>query len=516
LPPTPPLQRQKSMMSRPLYCQVRPAEILLPAWGSANDAARVRNIGKPLRRQDFDEGPAELRSSASAPSLAPTATASGRRTRRERPVLKQISQISTTYPEWNPLSLEGRFPIRKEFSKDSIPSPKVKPRPKIASWTDLPEPEIDYVLAVQTNDSQVGMPTVPLHRSMKLMQKLHDLRRCNRLDQEPQSPKEEKQEEKARSPSPPPKSPKVRTPLVPVTDVGEDESPLMLALLKDTTDRVEKIREKMEKIELTTGMVSLCGGTCHASNIVSLRTLGCFKRKTELLRDVETRLAAFEEAHSRKDEIREKVIKGMDPPEALLGHPAFVQAYTHSPGEPVDAPRSDFKAFVISFKLPSKHELFETFRAHFEEYGTWWAKATSEEANKGANREQILRMIAISEGSGARPDHPYLLRARKQLIDRVAEKTVKGALWSQERDEAEAKKEEAQGRLPRVGPASDFADGIEAAIAKAITEDVPKNDARLREAQAVAKHLRELDGERKRMVNREKRMQEQARKAQQK
>merc|ERR1719487_919800 len=100
-----------------------------------------------------------------------------------------------------------------------------------------------------------------------------------------------KEEEAPRSPSPPktPKSPKERTPIAPVMEV-EKEDPLMLALLRDTTDRVEAIRGKMEKIEATTKVVELCGGARLATNIVSLRTLGCFKRKTKLLKEVERRL----------------------------------------------------------------------------------------------------------------------------------------------------------------------------------------------------------------------------------
>lgn len=292
---------------------------------------------------------------------------------------------------------------------------------------------------------------------------------------------------------------------------GGDDS-LLIGALKDLDDTSSSLDMKRKAIADTCAMVELCGGKRHPTNLLSLRTLAIFNRKTELLTAVEERTAVFEAANARQDAIVHQMLDGLEPPEELRGIRKFISSYVHRPGDPVDADRSNFEAFVATFKLPSRHFSIEKLRGLTDEAGDSWAKRTSIEASKGASKEAIKQMITLSISAGADADHPMLVRATVVLNDRIANSLREEAVKLREKDEVAAKQAEGRGNVPEVGVATQYADSIEENIKIAIKQGVTPTDARVGDCKAIIKRLRELDGERKRMAAREKRLREEARK----
>lgn len=113
-------------------------------------------------------------------------------------------------------------------------------------------------------------------------------------------------------------------------------------------------------------------------------------------------------------------------------------------------------------------------------------------------------MYDIALGTGVDEDHPKLLRAIKILNDRLAERVLKEAKERQQRDATAEEK----GTAPKSGQATLLADKIEQDIFDAVEEGVPEADPRMKEALEICKALRNKDGERRRMENREKRLAE--------
>merc|ERR1712039_541708 len=165
---------------------------------------------------------------------------------------------------------------------------------------------------------------------------------------------------------------------------------------------------------------------------------------------------------------------------------------------------SDFNSFVASFKLPGKHSVLEKFSKCSTEYGEWWAKSTARTAAAGAEGSVIRKLIDFSIEVGAEFNDPMLERARVILTDRIADKALQDSQELRDKDTMMAQQAEARGKVPEVGKASDAADKIEAIIADAKSKGVKGDDRRIQDAQEMAKKLREEDGLRKRMANRQK------------
>merc|ERR1712039_592050 len=122
----------------------------------------------------------------------------------------------------------------------------------------------------------------------------------------------------------------------------------------------------------------------------------------------------------------------------------------------------------------------------------------------GALGPVITTLIVLSIEVGAPMDHPMLERAKVILTDRIADKALADSQELRDKDQMAAQQAEARGKVMEVGKASDFADKIEVIIGQAKKEGVKGDDHRLQEAQEIAKKLREEDGLRKRMANRQK------------
>jgi len=284
--------------------------------------------------------------------------------------------------------------------------------------------------------------------------------------------------------------------------------------LKELGDTEASLRQLIQEIEETQRVIDQCGGNRHATQVIAARTVAVMKRKATLLQSVEGRMAEYEAMHMRRDEILKAMEAGnYEAPPELCGVRKFVLQHIHKNGDPVDADKSDFNAFVKTFLLPSKHGALERFRAAYEEASNWWAQTTASVAAAGAEKEVIKALITMTVAAGADREHPYLLRAEVVLRDRIADRVLKDAREAQERDKLAADKAEMIGKIPLVGMAEKAADAVTVNVRQAVKDGVPESDTRIADAKAIAKALREADGQRKRMANREKNKQAAAAKA---
>jgi hypothetical protein len=141
-------------------------------------------------------------------------------------------------------------------------------------------------------------------------------------------------------------------------------------------------------------------------------------------------------------------------------------------------------------------------------------KPIPEMALKFADR--IAEDLRLAAQLGASPKHPKFQQAkgievhfRLEVKNRHALKVLLGAKERQERDAKKAAEITAEGRLPDVGPATMAAEAIAADIERTVEQEgVMATHKDLKEAKAIAKALRDEDGQRKRMLAREKRLQE--------
>lgn len=329
--------------------------------------------------------------------------------------------------------------------------------------------EVYNTLGLVTSCSlEDGTPTTALQRSMKLLDSLYDLRRIDADGEE------------------------------------EAEDALLHATLKDTHDSEVVLRSLEFNLVDGTGAVADCGGARHATNVLSTRTLLVVRRKASLLHAVEHRTAAIERIMAGCDELCTGIVEGTTelPPE-LDGVKRFIRAHTHH-GNPADENKTDFMTFANSFRLPSAHEALLKLREISVAAGEWWAEACVREAMKGVGHLTLKRLFSVALGTGVDPDHYKLVRAEVILTDRLAERVIKEAKERLERDTMMAER----APVPPVGPAAVAADKIEVDMKQAIAEGVKKSDLRLKEAAAIAQKLRENDGQRKRLANREKRLAE--------
>jgi len=224
--------------------------------------------------------------------------------------------------------------------------------------------------------------------------------------------------------------------------------------------------------------------------------------------EVEAELRSFKTAHAQREEILAALLASPDTytlPAELSDLDKFVTTYTHYPGNPADANKSDFGSFVAHMKLPTRHFYLESLRNLCVEAGEWWADACLSQASEGAGHAVLKRLFDVAVHIGVDSDHPKLMRAMTILKDRLAIKVLQDAEKLAEIDaamDADAK----DGKVPIVGLASKKADTIEASIAESIKNGVGKSDPRLQKAAEVVKTLRERDSMRKRMAGRLKRL----------
>lgn len=315
-----------------------------------------------------------------------------------------------------------------------------------------------------------GTPTPALQRSMKLLDSLYDLRRIDADGEE------------------------------------EADDALLHATLKDTHDNEGVLRSLEFNLVDGTGAVADCGGARHATNVLCTRTLLVVRRKATLLNEVEYRIAGIERVMAGCENLCSEIVAGTrDNPLELCEVRKFIRQHTHN-GSPADENKTDFLTFANTFKLPGAHDSLLKLREIATAAGEWWAEACIREATKGIGHLALKRLFNIALGTGVDPEHYKLIRAEVILTDRLAERVLKEAKERLERDTYMAER----APVPPVGPASVMADKIEVEMKQAVAEGVKKGDLRLKEAAKIAQKLREEDGVRKRLANREKRLAEKA------
>mmetsp|Transcript_105964 Transcript_105964/g.309925 ORF Transcript_105964/g.309925 Transcript_105964/m.309925 type:complete len:590 (-) Transcript_105964:88-1857(-) len=498
--------------------QARAPELLLPGESAANDAMRVRNNGKPLQPRcsaslirgsvAVREARRSLGESPSTPALSSRSVPLAERPGQlKRCVVKSVDMVGINYPDFTPLSAAP--PPSKSPSKENWPQAdrKVVLKPRGAEWSELPPPEVEELANLETSLSPQGRASEALRKSAKKMEGMRLLRRLSA----------DAGEQKRSIDSGGAAGPSRRQSLgeeegeQPAQQAVEEEDPLLQKMLKELGDTEASLREKISEIEETQRVVDQCGGNRHATAVMTSRTVAVMKRKAELLSDVETRLSEFEAAHAGREALLGRMTSGdLEAPPALCGVKKFISIYVHRPGDPVDADKSDFNAFAKSFLLPSKHGVLERFRAVAEEASDWWAKTSASVAGEGGEKEIIKALMTLAISAGAEKDHAFILRAEVILKDRIADRVLKEAKEAQERDKIVGEKAEMVGQVPVVGMAEKAADAITLAVRTAVKDGVEESDKRIVEAKAVAKALRETDGVRKRMANREKNLAKQA------
>jgi len=412
--------------------------------------------------------------------------------------------------------------------------------------------------------SEADLREVGRIKSQLLMGSLYDLRRAGRDSTSPQA--------SARG-----SSPEVEA----VTEEQKEAETLMNSTLRDLEDTEVMLRRTEAMLAGAHEPVQQLGGSRHATAVVSARTLAVVSRKAYLVHNSETRLAAFQSAHDRKDDLLKEVIAGAELDANLKGVKEFLQTFTHRDGDPADSDKSSFKVFAQSFGLPAKHQTLAKLRHLMNDAADWWASAALREALAGASAECIRRLMDCVALISGNPNHPALAKVSGVLGDCLAKKVleaakrywakdettcarsaapqpesarqagdaildeIKGAVamgappkhpclseakqmetalrsmekdrWAmkalnyaedlQAKDEAEAAK--ATG-VPPVGPASDAADMIEKEVQKTCAQHgIEDKHELIAETMSICKALRDKDGERKRLANREKRLAEQ-------
>jgi len=531
--------RPNSRAQRPYY-KVRIPEMLLPSLCPVNDVTRVRNMGKPLQsrygtsmsRSGIGATPTlpatPSASSSSLPQPAQPPPAQSQHFRLPAGTLGIVSQVAIQYAV-NPLK-DSRLKPSPRYELPVEASPRLGRRKSAETpLEELPLPCRESIADLTTSVSQVlHKPTVALKRSMHLMDGLQTLRclgssGADASSRSPTMSPRSAQEETWADPtspasllSPQPTAPDTTPVSVRRPKASEEgpteEDPLLLAVLKDVQDTSQSLLLKMKRIEQAQSMVKRCKGTRHPTNLVTDRVRLVIERKASLLRQVEDRMAEFQAAQADSEQIlRSLVERGTAAPEELYGVHQFVRSFTHR-GNPAEADRKNFRQFASTFKLPGQHKLLEGFQDIAAEAGAWWAEKAYQEAIAGAGHIPIMQLMELAVSVGADPKEPMLLRARDVLLERLRVRISAFAQDCMEKDDLAEKRAQERNQVPPLGMAATNADRIEAEVFEAIRMGMDKEDPCIEEAQNIIKVLRQKDGERKRLHNRNKRLQEDANK----
>jgi len=263
----------------------------------------------------------------------------------------------------------------------------------------------------------------------------------------------------------------------------EPEEPLMRETLRDLADTEAALGRTEGMLLSAHEPVHDCGGSRHATAVVSSRTLLVVQRKRALLRACEERLAAFQRAQARAGELLAGLVAGTDTaPQELLGVNRFVAAHTHRGGQPVDENKSDFQGFASSFLLPTGHQALRRLDQLAAEATAWWAKAALKEAQAGTDTAAVLCLINLATAIQGDPNHEAIVRCRAALGDVLAENALRSALALQLKDaELVARSAKAQPES-----AKKCAELINAEITAAVKMGAPPPHASLSQAKKLA------------------------------
>lgn len=429
--------------------------------------------------------------SSSVPLLQQTANTSASdpvTPRRQRGLVRRVSKVQIEYPKDELMSSLGRKLLKsRSLSNVGRPSSAASDTgARAESSVKLKKSKSNkrVSFADTGQDDSESAPSKALELSRRRQSAMHDLRRVTLPDA---------------------KDGDAAAAEAQGADNNDEAESMLRKILSSLHDTEASLQETQKQLMEGNALVAECGGSRHATSVISGRILSCLERRAALLRTTEAQIASSEAVHAQCDEILAALVQdpvGYALPTDMINLKKFINAYTHSPGNPADSNKGNFVSFVATMKLPSKHYTLEHLRQHMNVAGEWWADACLEQASEGAGFVTLKRLFDVAVHIGVDSDHPKLCRAMQILRDRLAEHVLEEANEI-ERIDAE---EEKSGKVPVVGMATKKAEKIEAIIAKAIKDGVAKNDSRLSKAWEIVKTLRERDGLRKRMAGRQKRL----------
>lgn len=532
---------------------LRGCQILLPSWGAANDTMRVRNVGRPLRRNvplmpmmprlvERHLLQPELLHSFSEPTLSPlspsvssmspharyaAAHRDGLRTPRNmRGILRKASKVAMHYPEMVPC-LRLREPSPRESSMGSTMRSTLSSK-KSVTWAD------EKTKAKPNTRNQSDMALFWRERSGKMLDAMFALRRAgagaggdsgdevaassastpkastpkvstpkvaviapadsggelppDAAGVKPDAPADAEgvAADEAAAPAPP-KSPKASP------RVAEKDMPLMVTTLVSLEDTEAQLRVTEETLKMAMDPVCDFGGSRHATAIVSSRTLMVVKRKADLLKPVEDRLAKVQAHWENRELLAKTVIQGEDPPADMQRIKKFCMMYVHKDnlgivGEPVDADKSNFESFCSTFGLPRLHMAIQGLLAHAKNMVKWWSLAALEQAQNGAKADVIHRLMEVVNNMGAEKGamdeevKNAMDEAARILGDRLAEKVLATALDLQAKDDMGASK----ATIPMPEIAREYANRVLAEIKHAVSLGAPTAHPALEQAKGIA------------------------------
>eukprot|EP00928_Gymnodinium_smaydae_P060026 TRINITY_DN4356_c0_g3_i1.p1 TRINITY_DN4356_c0_g3~~TRINITY_DN4356_c0_g3_i1.p1 ORF type:complete len:551 (-),score=102.59 TRINITY_DN4356_c0_g3_i1:193-1845(-) len=513
----PPSVAPTSRVHRPGQSSRSAAHVVVPSLGASNNPSRAKNAGNPLLLTS-------LRQSVSSPSTGNATYGLEASPRCERSTARKASKVNVQYPsppspanDPMGLSLAGT-PLRPGAVGRQRPSsaPSGGTRPQLQSQQQ--QPSFTGSPNVKAKQDSSGCPRTPgtkratfgdnhaseaMRRSMKRLNSLNGLRRVKSacaLGSDPVALTQHAPLEKSDAEATVDASTALATP--PMTSLGgAAEVDILHATLMDLNDSVDSLLRFEKGLEDAQEPVAESGAAFHATSHIYGRALLVVRRKRELLLKAEQRTATLVASQQRRDIICAELMAGSDPSMAadgLLGVRKFVQSLTHRNGNPADADKSDFSAFVAAFGLPARHMALRRLRELSLEYSAWWAATALREAERGgADIEAIARVAEVAVGTGASRDNPRLIKAYMVAAQAMRAKFLPFA---------DAAASGSGAVRPPVGQATLAADAIEVVVKRALADCGSVDKDLLAQAEVIVKDLRNLEAQWKRLAGRERRL----------
>jgi len=266
-----------------------------------------------------------------------------------------------------------------------------------------------------------------------------------------------------------------------------EDAPLFKATLMDLRDTSSSLMKVAAQLKDGSDPVHDVGGGRHPSAVIAMRTLMVVQRKMALVRAIEQRFLAFEAAHNKRQAIFKDISAGVSsgPPE-LSGIASFIKKHVHHGGEPVDADKSDFKAFAKSFGLPAKHHIIVKLERLANEACDWWTAETLDRARHKANADELKRLLAVVTGIQAKSVHKAgVEEISVALGDRLAEQVLSVAQSLQKKDAFAVSRSD----VPQVESAAKCAAEINENIKEAVAMGAPTTHPCLDQAKSIAVSL---------------------------
>eukprot|EP00928_Gymnodinium_smaydae_P081465 TRINITY_DN64990_c0_g1_i1.p1 TRINITY_DN64990_c0_g1~~TRINITY_DN64990_c0_g1_i1.p1 ORF type:complete len:645 (-),score=70.98 TRINITY_DN64990_c0_g1_i1:222-2156(-) len=444
---------------------LRAGQVLAPSRDSGNDPARVLCSGTRLRLSSSEPG---LR--ANLQHSEPFAQELEPRTPRSlRGVVRRASKVSVTYPVC--MHIRPAPAVPKCMSRpSSAPVLRKSTSSKKVSFSDE-SPDTDSRPPELDSRSEASLRAAGRWRSAKLMVNLFDLRRIGKKDLPLEGEAASTLDESKVAP-------------------GLDD-PLMVQILKDTQDTADELEKFVDSMRSAREPLSDLSGTRHATAVISARALTLAKRKHDLVSKMEARIVAFEAASARKEDLFEQLVESdlTQLPGELTNDRRFISALVHNDGEPVNANKSDFESFALSFGLPSKHKTVATLRSAMSDLIAWWLRAILVRANENAHADVLRRLINAAVSIGADRNCDALQECGKILADRLAIAALDNANKLKERDAAL----QSRSTIPQVGSALEAANKINDGIRDAVANGAPVKHQHLQAAKKIANELLMLE-----------------------